>query len=123
MRCRHCRNKATRPRGLCATCYYKPAIRKLYVTGGTFNRGRRMPGDPRRVRAARFATCAEPGSEAKLLVLERRRERGQELEHPHDAGSMDLQGLAELVRRVLNLPALSPLEARRRAIDALPMAA
>lgn len=79
--CRHCHGKPVgRPRGLCWTCYYAPGVRDLYPSDpkysrhGLDTRGGDLP-EP---------TDAEPGSEAKILVLCARAAKNQQLWHPDD---------------------------------------
>jgi hypothetical protein len=82
--CRHCGEQlATRPRGLCASCYYQPELRTLYPpTGKCGRRGldskrlRRLPSTP---------TRALPGTPEKIAVLAERLHLGLELWHPDDA--------------------------------------
>lgn len=82
--CRHCiRNKVTRPRGLCWTCYYTPGVKELHPSTSKFaSRGngnantKRMPTEP---------TSALPATPEKLEVMRRRAERGESLFHPLDA--------------------------------------
>lgn len=75
-------------------CYYTRPIRDLYpmltpaeapttlVTAEGVVRG---TGQVRRIKPARCATTAPPGSLAKVLVLQARAAAGQELWHEHDA--------------------------------------
>ncbi len=82
--CRHCGLKAVnRPKGLCWTCYYRPGVAALYPSTSVFARrghanGFHQPAPPAR------PTDAEPGSEAKLTVLESRAARGEGLWHQGD---------------------------------------
>lgn len=85
MKCVHCKKGArSRPRGLCWTCYYSPAIRDLYEPTGKHGRrgigngygGHRPPDAP---------TDALPGTPAKVAVLERRAEQMRSLWHQSDA--------------------------------------
>jgi hypothetical protein len=82
--CRHCgQGRVNRPRGLCWTCYHTPGVRELFPSTSKFHRrgvrdfyGRPpLPHEP---------TDAQPGSEAKILVLIERAQRGQSLWHPKD---------------------------------------
>ncbi len=83
MRCRHCRRRrASRPRGLCWTCYYLPGVKKRYprliqlprigLESGEFP----LPAEP---------TRARPGTSEKLEVLHRRALLRFQLWHPKDA--------------------------------------
>jgi hypothetical protein len=83
--CRHCgRTPVNRPRGLCWTCYYTPAVRERYPSESKF--GRRgiddfcgkglMPPAP---------TRAMPGTPEKVAILEERARLRQALWHPQDA--------------------------------------
>jgi hypothetical protein len=85
MVCRHCgRRVASRPRGLCWTCYQTLDIREQYASMSKF--GRRgvldfcgsgyLPEAP---------TRAMPGSPEKVMILEQRASRRQALWHPLDA--------------------------------------
>lgn len=80
--CRHCGTaRVNRPRGLCWACHNDPAIRALYPSsanhGGVGNdcRGLTPPPEP---------TTAEPGTEAKMVVLCERAALGQQLWHRGD---------------------------------------
>ena len=80
MLCRHCdRNRASRPRGLCWSCFYSPGVRERYPPchrRGTGSSRKRLPCEP---------TDAIPGSPEKIRVLMDRVARGQELFHDDDA--------------------------------------
>lgn len=81
--CRNCgRAKVSRPRGLCWVCYYTPGAKERFASVSKYARrgvptrkGRRPPATP---------TDATPGTEAKLLVLIGRAERGERLWHDRD---------------------------------------
>jgi hypothetical protein len=82
--CRHCgrEQKRLRPRGLCWTCYYTPAVIALYPSKTRYG-----------LWLTKFdallpleATEAEPGSEAKVRVMEERVRLGYSCFHPDDAG-------------------------------------
>ena len=88
--CRHCRkrpakrptNRPTNRRGLCSRCYAVLDIREQYRgecadAYGCFFHDEPLPP---------FATDAQPGSEAKLLVLCERVRLRQGLWHPKDVG-------------------------------------
>ncbi len=85
MPCRHCHKvNATRPRGLCWTCYYTPGVREHYPPTSPFARrgvddfcGRSAPPSQ--------PTRALPGTPEKIAVLEQRARLGQALWHPLDA--------------------------------------
>ena len=89
--CKHCKMLSVRTHsGLCSRCYYNPRIRNLYPIGEFQNRkdGRLVPN-----RFQVFTdvpglpdepTNAQPGSEEKLLILEKRISQGKQLFHPQD---------------------------------------
>lgn len=85
MVCRHCNRKAaSRPRGLCWTCYQTPGIREQYVSLSKF--GRRGLLDfygSGRLPAA--STRALPGTPEKVAILQERARRRETLWHPEDA--------------------------------------
>lgn len=85
MMCRHCGLcKASRPRGLCWTCYYSAGVREQYESLSKF--GRRGPGNTYgRAPLPPFPTTALPGSPEKIAILEQRAAAHQELFHPLDA--------------------------------------
>lgn len=86
-KCKSCRIKCRcMAGGLCKTCYNRVEVREFYMAEanrvmyarcgvGGLNRARSM-GEP---------TDARPGTEAKIVVLERRAEAGEVLFHPMDA--------------------------------------
>jgi hypothetical protein len=85
MVCRHCgQGRATRPRGLCWTCYYTPGLRDRYPSTSKygqrgladFNGRTAMPAAP---------TRALPGTPEKIAVLQQRALMRQSLWHPDDA--------------------------------------
>lgn len=85
MLCRHCRKApATRPRGLCWTCYDQPGIRDLYAVKWRFVApvirdsygSRPLPPEP---------TNARPGSREKVRILHQRALLRCQLWHPRDA--------------------------------------
>jgi hypothetical protein len=81
--CRHCGHEtAGRPRGLCWSCYFTPAIRSLYPSQARYGLARDNPGVP--LPAA--PTEARPGTEEKLAVLCERAAHHQSLWHPLDEG-------------------------------------
>ena len=94
--CQHCGcGRATRPRHLCWSCYYRPGVRDLYPANSKF--GRRGPGAYRRTaRPAGFPTGATPGSLEKILVMSQRAELGQGLWHPDDATFEEAPRLARV---------------------------
>jgi len=82
--CRHCQKCAVnRPRGLCWSGYYTPGVRELYPSTSKYaHRGvgnitgvQPLPCEP---------TDTEPGSEARLAVLDERARLKQSLFHPDD---------------------------------------
>lgn len=82
--CKHCRKlKASRPRGLCWGCYYRPGVKEIYPVSKYSNRG---PGNIyRNAPFAPFPTTAAPGTPEKLVVIQRRLLLQQSLWHPYDA--------------------------------------
>ncbi len=83
--CRHCqKSNASRPRGLCWSCYYTPGVRALYPSSSKFARrgvldfNGRSPLPP-------FPTRALPGSPEKIAVLQQRASLRVSLWHPDDA--------------------------------------
>jgi hypothetical protein len=85
MMCRHCaRHRVNRPRGLCWSCYYNPAIRPRYPSTSKFAR-RGVDDFNGRVPLPPEPTDALPGSPAKVDILARRARLHQALWHPADA--------------------------------------
>lgn len=85
MMCRHCgRIRASRPRGLCWGCYYRPGVREHYPSTSKFAR-RGVLDFNGRVKPPPEPTLAPPGSAEKVRVLEQRARRGEALWHPDDA--------------------------------------
>jgi hypothetical protein len=90
MLCRHCkRSEATRPRGLCWTCYYAPGVRERYPSTSKYaHRGvddfNGLPFLPP------LPTRARPGTPEKLAILEQRARLRLALWHPQDA-TMDYE--------------------------------
>ena len=84
MLCAHCCSRpASRPRGLCWTCYHTPAVRALYPGNPAVRRGvRDFFGNPKPPEAP---ASARPGSDGKIDVLAERAGRGEALWHPGDA--------------------------------------
>lgn len=85
MFCRHCeKGRATRPRGLCWTCYRALTVRHRYLSTSKF--ARRGAGlDVQRVQLPPFPTDALPGTPEKIAILEQRAQMRQELFHQDDA--------------------------------------
>ena len=85
MLCRHCnRAPASRPRGLCWSCYYRPGLREQYPSTSKY--GYRGLGNfTCRSEHLPQPTGALPGSAEKVTVLESRACLGQALWHPLDA--------------------------------------
>lgn len=86
--CRHCQRKQiSRPRGLCWTCFYDPAIREQFPVltkfrrdiSGAIARDFNGPGRPP------SPTSALPGTPEKEAVLTQRAQNGETLFHPEDA--------------------------------------
>jgi len=82
--CRHCRRRpANRPRRLCWNCYYAPGVRDRYPSAAqhaskqlaTANVEPPPPEEP---------TAAQPGTPAKVTVLEQRVAAKRGLWHPDD---------------------------------------
>lgn len=85
MNCRHCRvAEATRPRGLCASCYYLPAVRVQYESLSKYGR-RGMGNFNGQASLPAFPTQAFPGTSEKIAVLAERVRLKQNLWHPDDA--------------------------------------
>jgi hypothetical protein len=85
MNCRHCRKgNATRPRGLCWTCYYTPGLRDKYPSTSKFGR-RGLQDFNGRFLTPTVPTRALPGTPEKIAVLQQRALRRQSLWHPGDA--------------------------------------
>ena len=85
--CRHCqKKKASRPRGLCFSCYGQEGVREKYPSTSKFARlgildrfgTQPLPTMP---------TKALPGTTEKVTVLAERAAAGQQLWHPEDARS------------------------------------
>lgn len=83
--CKHCgRRLAWQSRGLCNSCYEKPAVREQYpLEAPTGNRGSGI-GLFRELGRPELPTAAPPGSPEKLAVLEERARRGLALHHDDD---------------------------------------
>lgn len=82
--CRRCGRRATRPRGLCWTCYYTPGVKEAFAplsSDGQRGRG----GNNSRGCLPDETTDAIPGSEEKIQVLTERASRGESLFHPFDS--------------------------------------
>lgn len=88
--CRHCkRNKLTKPRGLCFTCYHTPGVRELYPSHSKYARlGIGLGCKPSRKPAK--PTLHPPGTPEKLAVMETRAGRNESLFHPKDARELDV---------------------------------
>jgi hypothetical protein len=85
MICRHCaRANASRPRGLCWTCYYTPGLRQQYPSTSKFGR-RGLEDFNGRLMLPEAPTRAQPGSPEKIAVLQQRALKRQALWHPDDA--------------------------------------
>lgn len=86
--CRHCHYvKATRPRGLCWSCYQAPGIRQQHPVSrknqyisGDFSGRAPLPSAP---------TSAMPGTPEKVAVMRERAAKKQSLWHPLDAHCVD----------------------------------
>lgn len=82
--CQHCHTyPISRPRRLCWRCYHQPDIKDMYQpttkhgNRGLGNHNQRVPLPP-------CPTDAQPGSEAKVRVLEERAKADVALFHPLD---------------------------------------
>lgn len=85
MLCRHCKKvRSNRPRGLCWSCYYKPAVRVLYPSTSKFAR-RGVGNFCGTAPLPDLPTIAPPGSDAKIRVLSERAAQRRSLWHPDDA--------------------------------------
>ncbi len=85
MICRHCnRSSATRPRGLCWTCYYAPGVRDRFPSTSKFAR-RGVSDYVGAVSSPAAPTRALPGTPEKVAILEERARQHQALWHPQDA--------------------------------------
>jgi hypothetical protein len=90
MICRNChQRKSNRPRGLCWTCYYTPGVRALFPSTSKFAR-RGLGNINCNAPLAETATDAEPGSEAKIMILMERAAKRRALFHPLDIGSLTM---------------------------------
>lgn len=77
--CRHCeREDLCKKRGLCKRCYNNPRIRKRYPVPAKYVEYTTVPNLPDE------PTQAQPGSEEKMQILERRMRAGTQLFHPMD---------------------------------------
>jgi hypothetical protein len=84
MACRNCgRSPATRPRGLCWSCYYRPGVRKRFPSTSKF--AQHGVEDFNGTAAPPVPTAALPGTPDKVAVLQERARRHQALWHPLDA--------------------------------------
>ncbi len=84
-KCRHCKERLqTRPRGLCLHCFRHLPTRNLYPPKSKF--AQRGPGADKnyRTRKPRRPTKEIPGTEEKMLVMEKRLARGESLFHDLD---------------------------------------
>lgn len=84
--CLHCNSKpANRPRRLCWACYYTTGVRGLYPSTSKYaSRGHGHHAGLGLKPLPAEATAAEPGSEAKILVLMERCRSDHALHHPDD---------------------------------------
>lgn len=90
--CRHCRRrKATRSRGLCQQCSTRPGIRALYPVARRLSR-KGVPDAYGSAPLPSAPTRADPGTAAKVRVLEARAARREQLFHPDDV-RVDPDGL------------------------------
>jgi hypothetical protein len=88
--CQHCnQSKATRPRGLCWRCYYRPGVRDQYPVTSKFATLRYRAVNPFAEDAPPPAspecpTGAWPGSAEKIAVMADRVAAGRAIFHPED---------------------------------------
>ena len=84
MMCRHChRVPASRPRGLCWSCYYTPGLRDLYPSTSKYAR-RGLDDFNGEAPLPPLPTGALPGTPEKVAILEERARLRQALWHPQD---------------------------------------
>lgn len=84
-KCRHCcKVAATRPRGLCWTCYYAPGVKELYPSTSKYA-SRGHGNGPSSSPLADSPTTAAPGTAEKIAVMEQRAAAGLAIFHPADA--------------------------------------
>jgi hypothetical protein len=84
MACRHCgRDPASRPRGLCWSCYYTPGVRERFPSSSKFAR-RGVDDFNGRAALPPAPTMALPGTPEKVAILEQRARQRQALWHPLD---------------------------------------
>ncbi len=89
--CRHCNTRrATRPHQLCNSCYFAPGVLALYPSTSKY--AHRLSAIGTRGDALPEPTDAEPGSEAKILVLGERARLNQKLWHDDDAKMVKFRG-------------------------------
>lgn len=83
--CRHCgKPRATKPRGLCYTCYYRPGVRERYPVKNV-GCGKRERPDYYGPSPVPMATGELPFTEGKLAVLQARASAGESLFSGADA--------------------------------------
>ena len=94
--CRHCgqtyQYRTHRARRLCLPCYEDEEIRSRYPVSDTRHASNGPATDPWAKRASAKLpqpTRAQPGSEAKVRVLEQRVASGEALFHPDDVQCFD----------------------------------
>jgi hypothetical protein len=91
MICLRCQmKKPNRPRGLCWSCYYTPGVREQFPSTSKFTR-RGVGISYGNAPLADFPTDAEPGTEAKIMILMERAARRRALFHPLDLTSIAAQ--------------------------------
>ena len=94
--CQHCRRcKASRPRGLCWTCYYTPGVRELYPSTSKFAR-RGIGNITGNMPLPTCPTVCLPGSAAKVAILAERARLQQALWHPLDVAAEEVERAPEL---------------------------
>jgi hypothetical protein len=85
MLCRSCKRvHASRPRGLCWSCYYTPGVRERFPSTSKFAR-HGVDDFNGKAPLAAAPTTALPGTPEKVAVLEERARLRQALWHPLDA--------------------------------------
>lgn len=83
--CRHCNAKPScRPRGLCWTCFYTPAVRDLYPIKACEHNQRGSGNGMTAVILPPSPTATLVGTEDRLRIYQERAEKMFALNHPAD---------------------------------------
>lgn len=94
-KCRHCAVfVASRPRGLCWTCYADESVRACYPSTSKFGY-RGLANFCGEARGPAVPTQALPGTPEKVAVMAQRVSLGQSLWHPEDA-PLDMRRFAKV---------------------------